>query len=116
MKIPDKNGMLYLFTSLYPVTLITMSTIRGENKENIFDTLFVRAIKVPACTGDKSMWLTLNPEYTAELNPTAIVNKNMAATGFLESMNVRHISEMAGMNIPGKNIQLVIAKISNLLQ
>lgn len=61
-------------------------------------------INVPAWTGDKSIWLTLYPEYTPELKPTAIISRHTAAVACSLPTKLNEKSATAGINKPTNEI------------
>lgn len=79
------------------------STAKGAKMAHSVAAVLAIPINVPACTGAMSMWLTLNPESVAELNPTAITKSTMVRDFSVEPTKTRQVKATAGTNSPERS-------------
>lgn len=76
-------------------------TKRGATIPNMFEMPLVIPISIPAWFGDMSTWLTLKPQKTPELNPTAITRRATALLGSSAGVKPKKTNAIAGIINPG---------------
>lgn len=75
----------------------------GATMEKQFAIEFPSAIRTPTWFGDKSIWLTINPPFDAEVNPKAIINVAIADPFALLGKWLKISNATAGTTKPGRN-------------
>lgn len=67
----------------------------------MFEMPLVIPISIPAWFGEMSTWLTLKPQKTPELNPTAITRRATALLGSSAGVKPKKTNAIAGIISPG---------------